>query len=470
MKRILASALLVLFCLTAVAQDYFNLSRFADADAALAAKPAKSRVIFMGNSITDNWIKFHHEFFDKYGFIARGISGQTTPQMLVRFRADIIDAGATTVVILAGANDIAGNTGPSTPEMILNNTKGMCDIARSAGVRVVLCSLLPAHRFYWKGGQDKHPEIVIPQYNEMLKAYAEAEKITYVDFFPLLVDDDPENLNGLPKKYSKDGVHPTRAGYEVMEAELLKALQKEVKAAEKAAKGRSLTLMSYNIRNCSGMDRQRRYDRVAAVISDFHPDVVAIQEIDSLTARSKKVDVLRDLAYRTGLHGTYSAAISYDGGKYGVGMLSAEEPLRTASVALPGREERRTLLIAEFSGYIYCCTHLSLTKADRIASIELIDKALTEFVAGASAPKPVYIAGDWNDTPDSEFMEKMSQKFEILSDTTVNTFPSDKPDRTIDYIARWKGNALTVGTGKVLDTFVPASTISSDHRPIVLIL
>lgn len=470
MKRLATFFALTLVCLYASAQDWPNLGRFADADAALAARPAGSRVVFMGNSITDNWIKYHHEFFDSYGFIARGISGQTTPQMLIRFRRDVVEAGASTVVILAGTNDIAGNTGPSTPEMILDNIKGMCDIARAAGVRVVLCSILPAHKYYWKGGMDKHPQTVIPLYNAMLKAYAESEKITYVDFFTPMVDSDPDNLNGLPKKYSKDGIHPTIEGYAVMEEVLLKALSKEVKLAEKAKKGRSLTLMSYNVRNCKGMDLKRHYDRVAAVISDFHPDVVAVQELDSLTARSEKHYVLRDLAYRTGLYATYSAAIDFDGGKYGVGMLSAEEPLRTARVALPGREERRTLLMAEFSNYIYCCTHLSLTKEDRAASVGIINNALSEFVKGAACGKPVYIAGDWNDEPNSEFMSKMTQYFELLTDTSAPTFPSDRPDSTIDYIARWKGNTLSVGSGKVVETFVPCASMASDHRPVVVVL
>ena len=470
MKRLVAILSLILLTVAAGAQDWPNLGRFSDADAALGARPAAGRVVFMGNSIIDNWIKYHHEFFDEHGFIARGISGQTTPQMLVRLRRDVVETGASTVVILAGTNDIAGNTGPSTPEMILDNVKGMCDIARSSGIRVVLCSVLPAHRYYWKSGQDKHPEIVVPQYNAMLKAYADAEKITYVDLFTPMVDSSPENLNGLPEKYSKDGIHPTIEGYAVMEEALLKVLKKEVKAAAKAAAGCSLTLMSYNVRNCKGMDLVRHYDRVAAVISDCHPDVVAVQELDSLSARSGRRYVLGELARRTGLQGTYASAIDFDGGKYGIGMLSAEKPLRTASVSLPGREECRVLLMAEFSGYIYCCTHLSLTKEDRVASIGIIDKALAAFADGAARPKPVYIAGDWNDTPDSEFMEQMTRCFEILSDTAVQTFPSDAPSETIDYIARWKGNGLAIGFGKVLETYVPQSSVASDHRPVVVVL
>lgn len=470
MKRLLILFAMAFVCLAATAQDWPNLGRYSDSDAALALRPEKGRVVIMGNSITDNWVKFRPEFFNRYGIIGRGISGQTTPQMLVRFRRDVVETGASTVVILAGTNDIAGNTGPSTPEMIVDNIKSMSDIARQNGIRVILCSITPAHKYYWKSGADKRPDIVIPQVNGMLQEYAASEGLTYVDFFTPMVDGDPENINGLPKSLSKDGVHPNADGYKIMEGELLKALEKENKAYSRASAKRSLTLMSYNVRNCKGMDLERRYDRVAAVISDCHPDVVAVQELDSLTARSDKKDVLNYLAYYTGMHPTYAPAIDFDGGKYGIGMLSMETPLRIARVALPGREERRTLLMAEFSNYIYCCTHLSLTQEDRIASVEIINSALTEFSKGAASEKPVYIAGDWNDGPDSEFMSKMTQHFELLTDTTVQTFPSDVPDSTIDYIARWKGNDMKIGSGRSLETFVPCASMASDHRPVVVVL
>ncbi len=205
--------------------DWANLKRYRSQNAFLEPVGKKGhRVAFMGNSITDNWFKFHPEFFTENGFVGRGISGQTTPQMLIRFRQDVVNIGAKTVVILAGTNDIAGNTGYSSLEMIMDNLKSMCDIAKANKIRPILCSVLPAYRYSWK--KDVRCDQLIPELNEMIKAYAKANKITYVDFFSALVDHTPGNENGLPKKYSKDGVHPNLEGYYVMEEILLKALKK----------------------------------------------------------------------------------------------------------------------------------------------------------------------------------------------------------------------------------------------------
>lgn len=189
-----------------------------------AKQALKNRVVFMGNSITDNWFKFHPDFFTENGFEGRGISGQTTPQMLIRFRQDVVNIGAKTVVILAGTNDIAGNTGYSSLEMIMDNIKSMCDIARANNIKPILCSVLPAYRYSWK--KDVKPNELIPQLNKMIKEYAKTNRITYVDFFSVLADNTPGNENGLPEKYSKDGVHPNIDGYSIMEDILLKALNR----------------------------------------------------------------------------------------------------------------------------------------------------------------------------------------------------------------------------------------------------
>lgn len=222
------------------AQDWANLGRYAEADAELIAKASESGftapVVIMGDSITDNWAKYRPEFFSANGIVGRGISGQTTPQMLIRFRNDVVNIGARTVIILAGTNDIAGNQGPVTLEQIMDNLSSMCDIARQNGIRPILCSVLPAHKYYWKSGMDKHPEREIPMLNAMIKAYAESQKITYVDLFTPMVDSNPDNYNGLPLEYSKDGVHPTVKGYEVMEEIVLGYLKKELKAFRKSLK------------------------------------------------------------------------------------------------------------------------------------------------------------------------------------------------------------------------------------------
>lgn len=457
--RFLAIAAALLFSLCGNAQDWARLSRFSDADRALASY-GQGKVVLMGDSITDFWVRRSPSFFEKYGFICRGISGQTTPQMLIRFRDDVIETGASSVVILAGTNDIAGNTGPSTDEMILANIASMCDLARANGIRPILCSLVPAHRYSW--AKDLRPDERIPRFNALLRRYAEDKGITYVDYFSAMVDrENPDNVNGLPASLSADGVHPNADGYAIMEAQLLKALRhSEVRSAVRENSD-GIKLMSYNVRNCKGMDRQVNYDRVAAVISDYNPQVVALQELDSMTVRYGSKDVLKELAKRTGMECLYSKAIDFEGGGYGIGMLSREKPLRYQFVALPGREERRTLMMVEFDGYIFCNTHLSLTEQDRLASVDIVIRSIDRF-RQPCPDKPVFIAGDWNATPDSKTIAGMGERFDFLTDRTVFTFPSDKPDRTIDYIAVLKGAGV-----KVKAFSVPAASEASDHRPVV---
>ena len=459
LKPVVCALLFLILSAGASAQDWAKLARFSDADRALASY-GRGRVVLMGDSITDFWVRRSPGFFEKYGFICRGISGQTTSQMLLRFRHDVIATGARTVVILAGTNDIAGNTGPATDEMILSNIADMCDLARANNVVPVLCALVPAKQYSW--AKSLRPDIRIPQFNAKLRAYAEKQGIAFVDYFSPMVDrTDPDNANGLPASLSKDGVHPNAAGYAIMEETLLKTLKSfEVRAAEKDNSD-GLKFMSYNVRNCKGMDRQVNFDRVAAVISDYNPRVAALQELDSATVRYGGKHVLKQLADRTGMEYVYSKAIDFDGGGYGIGILCREKPLRSKSVALPGREERRTLLMVEFGDYIFCDTHLSLTAADGLASVEVTVNAVNEFRKGCP-DKPVFIAGDWNAAPDSETLDAMRKYFDILTDTSVNTFPSDAPDRTIDYIAVMKGSSV-----KVCDRFVPAASEASDHRPVV---
>ena len=191
----------------------------------------------------------------------------------------------------------------------------------------------------------------------------------------------------------------------------------------------TLRIMSYNIRNGRGMDDVADFRRTADVIIKACPDIVAVQEIDSVTGRSGGKDVLREIAGLTLMHHTYAPAIDYDGGKYGIGMLSKEKPLGYKRLPLPGREEARALLIVEFEKYIYCCTHLSLTEEDRMLSLPVIRQA------AASANKPFFIAGDMNARPGSDFIRQLQNDFVILTDMKKPTFPADKPDETIDYIA-----------------------------------
>lgn len=205
-------------------QDWPNLQHFAE-DNKKVGIPAtnENRVVFMGNSITIGWLNKRPEFFEGKPYINRGIGGQTTPQMLLRFRQDVIDLKPKVVVILAGTNDIAGNTGPSTPKMILDNIKSMAELAEANGIKVIISSILPAFDYPWR--PELNPNKKIPAINSMLKEYSETNGHIYLDYFSAMVD----GRNGLPKKYADDEVHPTPAGYAVMEplveAAITKAMQ-----------------------------------------------------------------------------------------------------------------------------------------------------------------------------------------------------------------------------------------------------
>lgn len=170
MKPYISLPSLILFFLittSSFAQDWPNFKEFKEANIELSSlKNDEKRVVFMGNSITIGWLQTNPSFFEGKPYVNRGISGQTTPQMLVRFRADVIDIQASAVVILAGTNDIAGNTGPSTLEMILDNIKSMTEIAQANGVKVILCSVLPAYDYPWRPGLE--PNIKIPKLNAMI--------------------------------------------------------------------------------------------------------------------------------------------------------------------------------------------------------------------------------------------------------------------------------------------------------------
>lgn len=192
--------------------DWANLNRYKEENLKIGL-PAdnENRVVFIGNSITQGWIEVNPNFFVGKSYINRGISGQTTPQMLVRFRSDVVNLKPKVVVILAGTNDIAGNTGPSTLEMIEDNIASMVEISNANNIKAVLCSVLPAYDYPWKPGLEPAQKIV--DLNKWIKEYAVKNKIIYVDYFAPMAD----QRNGLKKEYSEDGVHPNLAGYNIME-------------------------------------------------------------------------------------------------------------------------------------------------------------------------------------------------------------------------------------------------------------
>lgn len=220
-----------------------------------------------------------------------------------------------------------------------------------------------------------------------------------------------------------------------------------------------LKVMSYNIRNCKGMDKEIVYARVSDVINGEQPDIVMLQEVDSCTRRSSGIVVCDTLASLCGMQAVYAPAIDFDGGKYGIALLSQDKPLNVKRYALPGREEKRALVVTEFKNYVVASTHLSLTEADRNASLPIIIEAAKQY------KKPFIIAGDFNAEPKEEFIKNFSRHFTIVGDLVTNTFPADKPNIKIDYIAIFNNKA-----GKKVkwsDYRVIDEPMASDHRPIV---
>lgn len=212
MVRVLLATLTLASSLAQAQDDFAGLGRFVEANAALGAPDRdEQRVVFIGDSITAGWLNASPEFFEGRPYIGRGISGQTTPQMLLRFRADVIALDPAVVVILAGTNDIAGNTGPATNEMIQDNLASMAELAAENEIRVVLSSILPADRYPWQ--PEVEPAFRIFAINRWLERYAEENDHIYVDYYSAMVNDQ----GGMEERLTTDGVHVSKAGYELMQ-------------------------------------------------------------------------------------------------------------------------------------------------------------------------------------------------------------------------------------------------------------
>ena len=219
LKPLLIALLLPLACSQKInSQDwneFANTSRYDKANLELKLHTtAHNRVVFMGNSITEDWLKIRPEFFDNKDYINRGISGQTTPQMLLRFRQDVVDLNPKVVVILAGTNDIAGNSGYISLESIIDNIKSMAEIANANGIKVIISSILPAIDYPWKPGLDPASKIII--INKALKAFSEENNFIYLDYYAAMAD-DKGGLKVPEYTTANDLVHPNKKGYLVME-------------------------------------------------------------------------------------------------------------------------------------------------------------------------------------------------------------------------------------------------------------
>lgn len=191
--------------------DWGNLNRYGEENTKQLEKSVSKRIIFYGNSITDNWARFDEDFFEKNNFIGRGIGGQTTSQMLVRFRQDVVNLKPEAFVILAGTNDIAENTGPISIENIMGNIVSMVEIAKANQIKSILCSVLPVYQYSWN--KEIEPVDKIKELNRMIKQYAADNNIPYVDYYSVFVTPN----GGFDEKYSPDGVHPNLEGYKIME-------------------------------------------------------------------------------------------------------------------------------------------------------------------------------------------------------------------------------------------------------------
>ena len=221
-----------------------------------------------------------------------------------------------------------------------------------------------------------------------------------------------------------------------------------------------MRIITYNIHAGHGMDAAQALGTQAAVIRSLAPDVAAIQEVDRLTRRSGGVDQAAALAAATGLHAVFARAIDFEGGEYGIAVLSRHRPAAVRVVSLPSpRDEDRALLVADFGAFAFAGTHLPLHDGDRIGAV---DRILAELLP---SPKPVFLAGDWNAMPESETLRRIGRGFLVISDTTAPTFPAREPSGCIDFVAvdRAHADAFRGAVARVVD-----EPSASDHRPVLV--
>ena len=219
MKKTFILIILATMSIFGYSQDWFGFNRYGANNERIIASGNYPEVVFMGNSITDNWAYFHPDFFSNHNFCGRGISGQTSAQMLVRFNDDVIDLHPKAVVIMAGTNDVAHNEYWVSPERVVDNIVAMCNQAQANGIVPIISSIPPCSEFPWRK-EIENPGQTIVDINKSLKAYADANGIIYLDYHSALADEDL----GLPKALSEDGCHPNPDTYFIMEDLVLEAI------------------------------------------------------------------------------------------------------------------------------------------------------------------------------------------------------------------------------------------------------
>lgn len=204
-------------------QDWATLNKYSDENKKIIQSSIWPEVVFMGDSITEAWANLHPIFFDTNNYLGRGIGGQTTPQMLIRFTADVLDLNPKAVVILGGTNDIAENTGTSSIKMITDNIKAMAYLAEKNNIKVILSSVLPVYDYPWRPGLK--PVSKIEELNAWLQNFTKENGYVYLNYYDSLRDEN----NGLPKKFSEDGVHPNSTAYRIMEPLAIEAIKKALR-------------------------------------------------------------------------------------------------------------------------------------------------------------------------------------------------------------------------------------------------
>ena len=224
MKKIIILSVFVTLSFLGYAQDYFRFNDYKADNERITANKEYPEVVFMGNSITENWAYFHPEFFTTHNYLGRGIGGQTSAHMLVRFKTDVIDLHPKAVVIMAGTNDVAHNNLWVDPEQVVNNVISMCILARASGIIPIISSITPCTEFVWRKEIQGAGQTIV-DINKSLRAYAEANDIIYVDYHSALADEDL----GFPKSLSEDGCHPDPDTYFMMESMVVEAINKALK-------------------------------------------------------------------------------------------------------------------------------------------------------------------------------------------------------------------------------------------------
>ncbi len=225
-----------------------------------------------------------------------------------------------------------------------------------------------------------------------------------------------------------------------------------------SAQAEELSIMSFNIRNCRGLDAPDvDLERPAAAIRKYAPDIAGLQELDRFSKRCGNRDIPAELGKAVGMNAFFAQAIPFQGGAYGITSLATREPIRVYNVPLPGEEEKRTLQVLEFPAFVFFNTHLSLTKESRLASIEIIEAERKKF------EKPIFLCGDFNSLPDSEEIKKLASLWTVIS-PDAPTFPSDRPNIRIDYVLTTLApDAVNVKSAEVLHA--PGA---SDHAPVLV--